>query len=103
MTGLSKADRRALADGADLNQLVNAKNGSLRRVNFGPGRTVTTTNAGVTSRGIAGKRLGDLRKTEGSRYRVSANMRLTPDSIYRTAGGDRDLAMRLLKRHGYVL
>lgn len=103
VTGLSKADRRALSDGADLNQLVNAKNGSLRRVNFGPGRTVTTTNAGVTSRGIAGKRLGDLRKVDGSRYRVSSRMRLTPDSIYRAAEGDRETAMRLLKLHGYVV
>lgn len=102
VTGLSKADRRALADGADLNQLVNAKNGSLRRVNFGPGRTVTTTTAGTTSRGIAGKRLGDLRKVEGSRYRVSGQMRLTPDSIYRAADGDRATAMRLLKLHGYI-
>lgn len=102
VTGLSKADRRALADGAELNQLVNAKNGSLRRVNFGPGRTVSITDAGMTSRGIAGKRLGDLRKVDGSRYRVSGGMRLTPDSIYRVADGDRDLAMQLLKRNGYI-
>lgn len=102
VTGLSKADRRALADGADLNQLVNAKNGSIRRVNFGPGRTVTTTNAGMTSRGIAGKRLGDLRKVDGSRYRQSGRMRLTPDSIYQVADGDRETAMRLLRTHGYI-
>lgn len=102
VTGISKADRRALADGADLNQLVNAKNGSLRRVNFGPGRTVTTTNAGMTSRGIAGKSLGDLQKIDGSRYRQSSRMRLTPDSIYRAADGDRETAMRLLKLHGYI-
>lgn len=102
VTGMSKADRRALADGADLNQLVNAKNGGLRRVNFGPGRTVTTTTAGTTARGIAGKSLGDLRKVEGSRYRTSGQMRLTPDSIYRVAGEDRDTALRLLRRHGYI-
>jgi len=102
VTGLSKADRRALADGADLNQLVNAKNGSLRRVNFGPGRTVATTTAGTTSRGIAGKRLGDLRKVDGSRYRTSSRMRLTPDAIYQAANGDREMAMRLLSLHGYI-
>jgi hypothetical protein len=102
VTGLSKADRRALADGANLNQLVNAKRGGLRRVNFGPGRTVTTTTEGTTARGIAGKSLGDLSKVEGSRYRVSQRMRLTPDSIYRVADGDRDTAMRLLKLHGYI-
>lgn len=102
VTGLSKADMKALGDGADLNQLVNAKNGSLRRVNFGPGRTVTTTTAGMTFRGIAGQRLGDLQKVDGSRYRVSQRMRLTPDSIYRVAAGDRDTALRLLKLHGYI-
>lgn len=102
VTGLSKADQRALADGADLNQLVNAKNGSLRRVNFGPGRTVTTTTAGTTSRGIAGQSLGDLTKNPGSRYRVSSQMRLAPDSIYRLANGDRETAMRLLRLHGYI-
>lgn len=102
VSGLSKADRKALADGADLSQLVNAKNGGLRRVNFGPGRTVTATTAGVTSRGIAGRRLGDLRRVEGSRYRTSGRMRLTPDSIYRVANGDRATSMRLLKLHGYI-
>lgn len=39
VTGISKADKKALADGADLNQLVNFKNGSIRRLNFSPGRT----------------------------------------------------------------
>lgn len=102
VSGLSKADRKALSDGADLNQLVNFKNGSIRRLNFGPGRTVTTTDAGVTSRGIAGKSLGGLTKVDGSRYRVSSRMRLTPDSIYRAAEGDRATAMRLLKLHGYI-
>lgn len=67
VTGLSKADQRALTDGADLNRLVNAKNGGLRRANFGVGRT-----------------------------------RLSPDSIYRAADGDRPTAMRLLRLHGYI-
>lgn len=103
VSGLSKADMRAYRAGADLNQLVNAKNGSLRRINFGPGRTVTVTNAGMTSRGIAGKSLGDLQKVDGSRYRRSQKMRLTPDSIYRAADGDRATALRLLKLHGYIV
>lgn len=100
--GLSKADMDAYHDGADLSQLVNAKNGGLQRVNFGPGRTVTTTNAGTSSRGVAGRSLGDLQKQDGSRYRVSSRMRLTPDSIYKVADGDRATALRLLKRHGYI-
>ena len=102
VTGLSKADHRALTDGADLNQLVNFKNGSLRQVNFGPGRTVTVTTAGTTARGVAGKSLGDFRKESGSRYRRSAQMRLTPDSIYRVTTGNRAEALRLLRLHGYI-
>lgn len=102
VTGLSKSDTRALRAGADLNQVINAKRSRLRRVNFGPGRTVTTTTEGTTARGIAGKRLGDLRKVEGSRYRVSQQMRLTPDAIYRATAGDRDAALRLLRLHGYI-
>lgn len=103
VSGLSKADMRAYRDGADLNQLVNAKRGGLRRVNFGPGRTVSVTTEGTTSRGIAGKRLGNLQKVDGSRYRRSGRMRLTPDSIYKAADGDREMALRLLKRHGYIV
>lgn len=103
VTGLSKADRRALSDGADLNQIVNFRRGGIRRLNFGPGRTVGVTSEGTTSRGIAGKRLGDLQFVRGERYRRSTRFRLTPDAIYQAADGDRDTALRLLKLHGYVL
>lgn len=89
VTGLSKADQRALGDGADLNQLVNAKNGGIQRVDFGMGRTVNVTTQGVTRRGVAGRRLNGA-------------PRLTPDSIYRVSGGDRATAIRLLKRNGYI-
>lgn len=102
VSGLSKADRRALSDGADLNQLVNFQRGGIQRLNFGPGRTVSVTSEGTTSRGIAGKRLGDLQKVNGERYRRSTRFRLTPDAIYKAADGDRDTALRLLKLHGYI-
>jgi hypothetical protein len=100
--GLSKADMKANRDGADLNQLVNYRRGGLRRVNFGPGRTITVTTEGMTSRGIAGKRLGGLKKVDGARYRQSQRMRLAPSAIYKAADGDRETALRLLKMHGYV-
>ena len=102
VAGLSKADRRALSDGADLNQLVNARRSGLHRLNFGKRGTVTTTSEGVTSRGVAGKRLGDLQKVKGSRYRRSGRLRLTPASIYQVADGDHAEALRLLKLHGYI-
>ena len=39
--------------------------------------------------------------TEGGRVLARAG-RPTPEGIYRAAGGDRGLAMDLLKRHGYI-
>jgi hypothetical protein len=80
ITGLSKAERKALDDGADLGQVVNAKRGA----------SGMTTTEGTTKRGLAGQRLGKGRQ------------RLTPDGIYRIAS-DRTEAMTLLKAHGYLL
>lgn len=94
--GLTRADRKALADGADLNQIVNAKRG----MRSAGGRKFTTE--GTTSRGIAGRRLGDLRMTRGSRYRRSGIARLTPEQIYRDATSRED-AIRLLRLHGYII
>lgn len=69
VTGLSKADAQALADGADLGQLVNVR----RR------------KAGLLEAGHALTRGG----------------RPTPAGIYRVAS-DRDEAVALLGRHGYI-
>jgi len=48
ITGLNKAERKALDEGADLGQVVNAKRGA----------SGMTTTEGMTKRGLAGKRLG---------------------------------------------
>ena len=77
---MTKGDRKALDEGADLNQVVNAKRGA----------SGMTTTEGTTKRGLAGQRLGKGRQ------------RLTPNGIYRIAS-DRTEAMTLLKQHGYVL
>lgn len=70
VTGLSKADMKALDDGADFNQLVN----------------VRSKKAGLRQSGEALTRAG----------------RPTPAGIYRTAGEDRDKALSLLSKHGYI-
>lgn len=70
VTGLSKADLRALADGADLGRIVN----------------VRSKKAGLLSAGQAITRAG----------------RPTPAGIYRLADGDREKALALLRRHGYI-
>lgn len=67
--GLSQADQQALADGADLGRVVNAKRTGM-----------TVSGAGVQRRG----------------------RRLTPASIYARAGENREMALELLARNGYV-
>lgn len=99
VTGLSAADRRAIADGADFNQVANAKRGMRTATVYG--RRVQITTEGTTARGVAGKALGNLAKAAGSRYRRSANIRLSPGEIYKQAT-DRADALRLLKLHGYI-
>lgn len=75
VTGLSKSDTRALDDGADLNQVVNARRG----------RDGMTTSEGT--------RVNGRRRT---------GPRPTPEAIYRFAE-DRSEAIRLLHAHGYIV
>jgi hypothetical protein len=95
---LTLAQRRAIDDGADFNQVVNAHRAGARSKNG------LTTTEGVTKRGIAGKRLISASGEQGKvgRYSKAKSARLTPEGIYRIAS-DRDEALRLLKAHGYVL
>lgn len=83
---LTKAQRQAIADGADMNQVINSDRGRAKNG--------LTTTEGATRRGIAGKALGAGR---GKRA-----VRLTPEGIYRIAS-DRNEALRLLGQHGYLL
>ncbi len=78
LTDLTKAERDALTEGADLTRVVNARRGS---------KGMTTTE-GTT-------RAGQFRRETGLR------VRLTPEGIYREAE-DRTDAIRLLRRHGYL-
>lgn len=122
---LTKAQRQAIADGADLSQVVNAKRGmwsAAERLPRGAvdaqrrlyGAELTFTDTGTTSRALyggreiarsgqrvverTGRRQGYVADQTVSRA-VAA--RPTPESIYRIAR-DRDDAIRLLKRFGYI-
>lgn len=86
---LGKANAQAVRDGADLNQVVNAKRGMATTADG-----VKTTTEGATSKGLAGQRLGARRGRTATR--------LIPESIYKLAT-DRADALRLLHLHGYVL
>ncbi|GIH70334.1 VG15 protein [Sphaerimonospora thailandensis] len=86
----------AIRLGADMGQVVNARRGMQT---IAGGRLVTTE--GTTSRGYAGKKLGDLRKVRGERYRRSQVVRPMPEQLLADAR-DRDEAIRFLERFGYL-
>ena len=90
-----KAQAQAIRDGADIGQVVNAS----RSTYTAGGRTFTRD--GVTVRGRYGSTAPALERRTGSKYRTSKVARITPEQIYRDAV-DRDDAIRLLKRFGYL-
>lgn len=84
----TKAGAQAIRDGADINQVVNARRGMEKAQLFG--REMFHTFEGVTRRGVARKAMGSGRP-----------VRLMPESIYALAT-DRADALRLLKLYGYI-
>lgn len=96
--GWSKADQKAIAEGADLNQVTNIhRKGGLYTVG---GKQAT--REGTTKRGLYGgyeldPATGVLRKRA-----ATARPRLTPNQIFADAK-DRDEAIRLLQENGYLL
>jgi len=99
----TKAGAEAIRNGADINQVVNARRGVQTASLFG--RDVLVTTEGTTTRGLAGIRLGARQtqtKNAADRYRRATRVRLMPEQILRDAK-DRDDALRLLRLHGYLL
>lgn len=106
ITDLSRADARAIADGADINQVINARRGMATAQVFG--QTVKITTEGTTRRGVAYRALREQRRNPipdvrvpGQRYRRVQVPRLRPESIYQLAE-DREDALRLLRLNGYL-
>lgn len=84
--GLSKTQLRAIADGADANQVINAVQG---------------VRGGKTPRSAL---IGDGRYTSAGAGRGKKySPRMTPKGIYAEAGNDRQRAIELLREHGYIL
>jgi len=86
----TQAGAQAIRDGADINQVVNARRG-MSTAQVG-GREVFVSSDGTTRFGVA------------YRGRTGRNMtqRLMPESIYEITGGDRDEAIRLLRLAGFI-
>lgn len=102
--GLAPAGARLTADEVKLLRGGRERGRLETRNVFGQDLFVTTE--GTTTRGLAGVRLGAREtgvKAGGSRYRRAKAPRLMPESILQIAGNDRDEAIRLLKRFGYVI
>ena len=78
---------KAISEGADIGMVVNARRGMATATAFG--RTVQATTESTTKRGLARK----ARRGRGPR--------LMPEEIFRQAD-DREHAVRLLRRYGYL-
>lgn len=76
-----KAGARAIRAGADMSQVVNARKG-------------------MYTASVGGQKVAAT--TAGSRIRSTKAIRLMPEQIFRQADGDRDEAIRLLRRFGYL-
>jgi hypothetical protein len=96
---LGEAGAQAYADGANLNQLVNARRGTGRAQPYG--RNVKYTTEGVTKRGLYGRKQQQLAKLNGKQYDANRAPRIMPETIYEIAE-NRAEARNLLVRYGYL-
>jgi hypothetical protein len=108
---LTKAQRQALEDGADLSQVVNAHRVGARS------KDGMTTSEGTTRRGLASRRMRELAAAEGrtlaetstavgrrgyiTNYVERRTTRLTPEGIYRVSA-TREEAIQRLRDNGYI-
>lgn len=84
----TSAGAQAIRDGANIAQVVNSR-------------------LSMASMSVAGRQVGvtlvGARRVRGANRGRRPPIRLTPQSIYDTANGDRDAALRLLRAHGYLI
>lgn len=96
----SKANAQAVLDGADINQIVNAyrKSSGMQFAQVSPLKVrngIKYTTEGTTRRGVAAQQQAALRRNGPQQ------MRVMPESIYRTATSRED-ALRQLKLYGWI-
>lgn len=99
----TKAGAEAIRDGADMNQVINARRGM--RTTAAYGKQIKTTVTGTTKRASAARRMArelDAQfAKQGGRYTRINVPRLMPEQIYADATSRED-AVRLLRRFGYL-
>ena len=103
-----QAGADAIREGADIGQVVNARRGMTTVTRYR--RTVQATSEGTTRRGFYASRRRKFEKAAGTRFGESTRgrlrtkaVRLMPEEIYRLADGDREHAIRLLKKNAYIV
>lgn len=85
---LTKGERQAIDDGANISSVINSSSGISTVTAFG--RRVKVTTVATT------------RRSAWRKSNPSLPVRLRPDAIYKIADGDHDEALRLLKLYGYL-
>lgn len=110
ITGLTDAERKALEEGADYSQVINAGRGR----SLSERRSKMTTTEGTTTKGwygggysAAGRQTvvssGEVTRRGAvvGRHARRVGARMTPDAIYRVASSEEE-ARKLLARFGYL-
>lgn len=94
---LTSGQRNAIADGANMAQVVNSKRGKMTSTVI-KGVRFDFTTEGTTKRGLYHQQALAAGSFEPSKRKRS---RLTPETIYRVAS-DREHAIQLLRQYGYI-
>ncbi len=94
---LSLADTQAIRDGADIQEIVNARRGGGRM----PRGMTNAISAEVFGRTVKATTEGTTRRATWRRAHPGLPIRLRPESIYEHAT-DRADALRLLRLYGYI-
>lgn len=95
--GLSVADTQAIRDGADIQEIVNARRGGGRR----PKGMTNAITAEIFGRTVKATTEGTTRRSAWRKAHPKLPIRLRPESIYEHAK-DREDVLRLLRLYGYI-
>ena len=91
------AGAQALRDGADIFQVVNARQGV-----YSTTGGALATYTGTTRRGYWGSMQTTRARRGRERYGTATRERLMPEEIYKRANGNREQALRMLEDYGFI-